>query len=252
MQRFERNPPIDWRAATSGLRSWYASEAGRALHARIASRLEFLLRDRYALHSLQLGGTQCGVDLLAGRALVHRVHVTGDGADGLQAEPWALPLATGSIDLAVLCHALEFNDDPHVLLREVDRVLSLDGHVMVVAFNPWSLYGLRRVLGRRGAPWCGRFYSPGRVADWFELLGWRVERRETLGFAPPTGRASLRRWFTALERLQPWLPAQGGIQILVGQKHSIPFMPAPVARMRVQAPLVGRAVRPTRCVETCG
>lgn len=250
MQRFERNPPIDWRPTIAGLRAWYASDAGRALHARIAARVEFLLRDRYALHSLQLGGTQYGADLLSGRALVHRIHVTGDGADDLQAQPWALPLATSSMDLVLLCHALEFHDDPHTLLREVDRVLSLDGRVIVVAFNPWSLYGLRRVLGRRGAPWSGRFYSPGRMADWFELLGWRIERRETLGFAPPTARARLQRWFAALERLQPWLPAQGGIQVLVGQKNSIPFTPVSAPRLRVEPPLVGRPVRPTRCAET--
>lgn len=250
MQRFERSPPIDWRPAIHGLRQWYASAAGRALHACIAARLEFLLRDRYALHCLQLGGTRCGVDLLAGRALVHRIHVTGDGADGLQAHPWALPLATGAVDLVLLCHALEFSDDPHALLREVDRVLALDGRVVVVAFNPWSLYGLRRLLGRRTAPWCGRFYSPGRISDWFELLGWRMERRETLGYAPPTAHPGLQRRLAVLERLQPLLPAQGGVQILVGQKHSIPFTPVPSARLRVESPLMGRPVRPTRCAET--
>ncbi len=249
MQRFERSPPIDWTPAVGGLRAWYASPQGRALHTRIAARLEFLLRDRYALHSLQLGGTRHGVDLLSGRALIHRIHVTGDGADSLRTRPWALPLASGSVDLALLCHALEFSDDPHALLREVDRVLALDGRVVVVAFNPWSLFGLRRVLRRDAPPWSGCFYSPSRVADWFDLLGWRVQRRETLGFAPPVRSARMRRWCAALERLQPWLPAQGGIQVMVGQKHSIPFTPAPASRLRVKAPVVGGAVRPTRCVE---
>lgn len=249
MQQFEREPPIDWGPAIWGLRQWYATEAGAVLHARVAARVEFLLRNRYARHCLQIGGTQYGVDLLTGRALLHRIHVSGDGADGLRARPCALPLASGSVDLVVLCHALEFHDDPHALLREIDRVLTLDGRIIVIAFNPWSLLGLGRLLGARAAPWCGRFYSPGRLTDWFDLLGWRVQRRETLAFAPPIQWRPARRWLDELERLQRWLPAHGGVQIQMGQKHSIPLTPEPAARIRVKQPALRPVVTPRRSVE---
>lgn len=241
--------PIGWDEAQTALRAWYATGPGADLHGRIAGRIETLLRDRYALHCLQIGGTRFGVDLLAGRALIHRIHITGDGAGSMRAHPAALPLATGSIDFVLLCHALEFSADPHAILREVDRVLALDGVVLCVGFNPWSLLGLRGLWGR-SVPWCGHFYGPGRIGDWFELLGWRVQRRETFGFGPPVHSERLRRRLMVLERLHRWLPVQGGIHVLLGRKHSIPFTPVRVRRLRAERrPVVGGVVRPTRYTE---
>lgn len=235
----------DWFTAQTALRTWYATALGAELHARIASRIEVFLRDIYALHCLQLGGTQQGVDLLDGRALVHRVHVTGDGAEGMRAEPSFLPLATRSTDLVLLCHVLEFSDDPHALLREVDRILALDGHLLVVGFNPWSLFGLRRLLGGAGVPWSGRFYSPRRVEDWCRLLGLRTCRHETLWLRPPLQHAAVRRRTAGVERLQRLLPGAGAIYLTLARKRSVPFTPLPASRERETVP-AGRAVRPTQ------
>jgi hypothetical protein len=41
---------------------------------------------------------------------------------------------------------LEFHDDPHQILREVERVLIPEGEVIITGFNPLSLWGLRRRL----------------------------------------------------------------------------------------------------------
>lgn len=235
----------NWFAAQTALRAWYATELGAELHARVASRIEAFLRDIYALHCVQIGGTQRGVDLLDGRALVHRIHVTGDGADGMRAEPSQLPLATRSVDMVLLCHVLEFSADPHALLREVDRVLTLDGHVLSVGFNPWSLFGLRRWPGGAEVPWTGRFYSPRRVEDWHRLLGLRTCRHETLWLRPPLQHAALRRRMAAVERLQRLLPGAGAVYVMLARKHSVPFTPIPAGRERETVP-AGRAVRPTQ------
>lgn len=235
----------NWFAAQRALRTWYATELGAELHARVASRIEAFLRDLYALHCVQVGGTQQGVDLLDGRALVHRIHVTGDGADGMRAEPSCLPLATRSVDMVLLCHVLEFSADPHALLREVDRVLTLDGHLLVVGFNPWSLFGLRRLLDGSTMPWRGRFYSPRRVEDWCGLLGLRTCRHETLWLRPPLQRTALRRRATGVERLQRVLPGAGAVYLTLARKHSVPVNPIPAGWERETVP-AGRAVRPTQ------
>ena len=57
-----------------------------------------------------------------------------------------------SLDLVVLPHALELARDPHLTLREVERVLVPEGRVVIAGFNPASLWGLRQRAGRlRGA-----------------------------------------------------------------------------------------------------
>lgn len=242
-----RPPPAQWSQAQAGLRAWYETGLGRAVHARVVARLEDLVRDRYALHCLQLGGTRRGVDLLAGPGLVHRIHVTGDRDAGLVAEPTQLPLTTASVDLAILCHALEFTADPHALLREVDRVLALDGHVLVVGFDPWSPLGVYRLFTGRRLPWSGHFYGPGRVTDWFALLGWRVRQRDRIWVVPAPDRERAERAGHGLRRR---LPRPAGVYLLLGCKHSVPFTPVLPRLARAEQPSVGRAVGPTRFTGT--
>ena len=239
-----------WTQAQSALRVWYATGLGGELHARVAARTEALLRDLYALHCLQVGGTQRGVDLLAGRGLVHRIHVTGDGADGMRAAPAQLPLASRSVDLVLLCHALEYCEDPHGLLREADRVLALDGHLLIVGFNPWSLFGARRLFGGRTIAWRGRFYSPTRIEDWFRLLGLRACRCETVWMRPPTQHPGLRRHLAFMERAQRLAPACGGVYFLLARKQSIPLSPIQVGRQRNEPVRVPGTVQPTQYGET--
>jgi SAM-dependent methyltransferase len=219
-----------WDQAQIALREWYASGLGETLHGLIAARASALLRDVYALHCLQLGGTRYGVDLLTGQGLIRRVHVTGDGCEGLRADPAELPLATRSIDLVVLAHALEFHDDPHRLLREVDRVLKLDGQVLVIGFNPWSPFGIRRALAAHWMPWSGHFYGPGRIIDWMALLGLPVRWRESVCLMPPVQRDWLRRRLAPLERLRAIMPGAGGVYLMLARKRSAPVTPIPLGR----------------------
>jgi SAM-dependent methyltransferase len=100
-----------------------------------------------------------------------------------------LPFASQSIDLLVLPHALEFADDPHHVLREVERVLIPEGHVVISGFNPISLWGLRQVVGRSfNAPFlprAGQFLALPRLKDWLKLLGFEVHRGHFGCYRPP-------------------------------------------------------------------
>ena len=66
----------------------------------------------------------------------------------MRAAPDFLPIETNSIDLVLLPHILEFSSNPHQILREVQRVLMPEGHVIVCGFNPRSLWGVRGLFGR--------------------------------------------------------------------------------------------------------
>lgn len=227
MQRAYRG---DWFAAQRAIRDWYGTPLGQQLHAEVMRRIDSLVGDLYALRCLQIGGTQRDADLLSGSGLVCRIHVTGDGRDDLRALPAELPLATDSVDLVLLGHALEFCGDPHGLLREVDRVLTRDGYLLVIGFNPVSLFGLRRLLGRGRVPWSGSFYSGGRVEDWLRVLGLHVRRRESCWLRPPLQGPRGRRLLAGLEWLAPLLRGCGGVQLVLGRKQSIPITPIPLGK----------------------
>ncbi len=98
----------------------------------------------------------------------------GDGVD-LVSPANALALASDSVDAVILPHTLETEADPHEVLREVERVLSGEGHLLVFSFSPSSLWGIRhRLSNGRFPPGINRFVSEHRLRDWLRLLGFEV------------------------------------------------------------------------------
>lgn len=85
----------------------------------------------------------------------------------------AIPLLDNSVDFILLHHTLEFSENPHQVLREVARVLSPGGNLVIVGFNRWSFLGLRRWISQLTgvtAPWAHHPLSTGRLVDWMHLM----------------------------------------------------------------------------------
>jgi SAM-dependent methyltransferase len=100
--------------------------------------------------------------------------------------PDALAIAADSIDAVLLPHTLELADDPHAVLREVDRILRPDGNLVVLGFNPWGWWGLRHAVSRQGfPPGAQRMISDGRLCDWLRLLEFRIHHSCFYYFVPP-------------------------------------------------------------------
>jgi SAM-dependent methyltransferase len=112
----------------------------------------------------------------------------------LVSAPDALAVASDSVDAVFLPHTLETTADPHGLLREVDRVLRPDGHIVVVGFNPWGWWGARHVVAREGfPPGAQRMISEGRLHDWLRLLDFKVHHSAFYYFVPPVLRGAVPR-----------------------------------------------------------
>lgn len=107
------------------------------------------------------------------------------GADAVSA-PDLLGIAPDCVDAVFLPHTLELADDPHAVLREVDRILRPDGNLVVLGFNPWGWWGVRHAISRRGfPPGAQRLISDGRLCDWLRLLEFRVNHAAHYYFVPP-------------------------------------------------------------------
>ncbi len=77
-------------------------------------------------------------------------------------------------------------------LREVERVLRPEGSLIISGFNPFSLWGMHRALGRKqGYPWSGRFIALPRLKDWLALLGFEVVGGRFAAYAPPFHHAQM-------------------------------------------------------------
>jgi SAM-dependent methyltransferase len=225
-------------------REWFASSLGRYLLQEEEQFLAQILPDLFGYHALQIG-QMVPDDLLAGCRIRHRCVVdvarpSVPGLSALQAHPEQLPFAKDSLDLVFIHHALDGASSPHALLREASRVLIPEGHLLIVGFNPWSLWGLWRMFRLPWAelPWLRRPLSPHRLADWLTLLGFEVVGLESACFIPPLTHASIRRRFSWLELLgRRYWSQRGAAYVLLARKHVSCLTPVDMRwRSRYPAP----------------
>lgn len=156
------------------------------------------------------------------------------------ARPDRLPFRSDSIDLLIALHTLQQTEDPRRMVREVERVLSPEGRVILSGLNPWSLAGLwalvsgGKILGQYPLKEC---VSRHMLCDWLLLLGLEIEKSETFAHRPPLQSESMLGRFAFLEKLgdRAW-PVFGAGYIVQAQKHVsnlIPLAPARPWRSRL-------------------
>ena len=195
------------------LESWYGGDRGQYLLRNLRRELSPHLDNAFGYHILQIGPLQ-GEPLFGECRIHHRIQACnrpGPGI-GLVCESGEIPLESDSVDVVLAHHSLEFVDNPHQVLRELHRVLTPQGQLLVMGFNPYSLRGLvTRVRGlSRNSPW--REHSPvssGRLSDWLHLLGFELLESAHLYAVPPVGTGRVRR---ATEFLDEWC-----------EKHRLPL-----------------------------
>ena len=221
------------RTSNDGLRAWASSWPGREVLTAEKSILDVVLPNLFGYYLLQVGALS-RPDTVSASRIRTRIGVLdtrvqrSDEWTVLYASPQALPVATDSVDLIVLQHVLEFEPTPHEALREVERVLVAEGHVILSGFNPFSFLGLWRAYGRRrrGEPWSGRFVGMSRVKDWLALLGFEVSEVHMAFFRPPFSNPTVLRRLRGLESLgsRLWSYA-GGVYVVVARKRVTTLTP---------------------------
>ena len=232
--------------AAHALRRWWSTPAGRALIAAEAMMVAEALEDVFGWECLQIGAWGEGRQLLGAcrtrhRAVLARPSLSPD-AD-IFGRPSQLPVASDAIDAVLMPHTLEFAADPYAIVRETDRVLVGEGHLVVLGFQPWSLWGRRARFSRSGfPPGLRRVLSERRVREWLALLGYEVfAARRYLYRSPWAGGLAegegpdrlLRRGLTFL------LPA--GAYLLKARKQIYTLTPM---RPRVRKAVLGGLVNP--------
>lgn len=230
------------RLSIPGLDAWLSSVQGRYVLDWEQRNLDCAVADIFGFNAVQIGLPQ--YDFLRANRIPLRQKAGSSGAVDALCDPVALPFATQSIDLVILPHVLEFSDDPHQILREVERILIPEGQVIIMGFNPYSLWGVKRHLNRSGEfPWNGSYLSITRLKDWLKLLGFEVDR-STLGcYVPPFEQAHWLRRSQITERMgSRWWNFAGAVYLLPAIKrvHSMRL----ITPNWKKTPVRGKALRP--------
>ncbi len=215
---------------------WFDTASGSYLQQEEQILYDQAVVDLFGFNALQMGNTQ--MDLLRNSRIAHRYKssdFTGISPEtDLQCNDDFLPFADTSLDLLLLPHRLEFSKRPHQTLREAERVIIPEGHLLITGFNPFSLWrvaqGLKNMFSGRCCvktfPWNGRFIGLARLKDWLTLLGFEVVSVKTCCHIPPFEQAVWQRRFNFMHKLgSRWLPFMGGVYFIVAKKRVVGMTP---------------------------
>lgn len=216
------------RSTKDYLTGWYADTAvGKRLYHQIINELDSQLERLFGYHTLFLGvPPSVSVEELAHsqtKLIATPDGATVKGAQSVICSDESLPFDTESIDTVVVFHGLEVCEEPHQALREAHRVLVANGNLIIVGFNPETVFGLGWLINRFVFPakWRGlKLERIPRLMDWLSLLNFQVDKPRHKLIIRPIGNGRLFRW---MARFDDWLVEHqvpmGGAFVLHARKQ---------------------------------
>ena len=224
------------------IESWSQLPHGQCLLQQTQQRVDDVINGCFGYHLLKLGQLSSQLNTTKS-PIIHQINCAPSGEDiGLYADLHLLPVQDASIDLCILAHELDFSSDPHQLLREIDRVLTLDGTLIISGYNPISLFGLRSLL-RSKYTLNARLFLPNRVLDWLQLLGFEIQHKQHFDFLSCALHSKFSNCVESIgERFMPYFCST---YFIVAKKQNIPMTPIK-APFKFSKPIVSRQPIATR------
>lgn len=213
-------------------KNWQQLPAGELIVDELNQALSHWWPKLFGYHMLKVGSLSAELNSDA-CPIKHQVAVASSTEQGVIADIDDLPFLEHSVDVCLLSHALEFTLDPHHVIREANRVLIPNGYMVITGYNPFSAIGLNKLLPyrRKSFPWNERFFSPNRIKDWLDLMGYEILTDERFLYRTLTGHKITnvknsgfiaRNWQKFASN---YLTSLGSIYLIVAKKRRLPLTP---------------------------
>ncbi|HSW69821.1 MAG TPA: methyltransferase domain-containing protein [Gammaproteobacteria bacterium] len=214
---------------------WLSQALGRHV---LEAEKNFLIKSLaayYGKHAVLVGVPEQN-ELLKASVTAHQVMLTPltdktRNIKTIEGDFDELPLASGSVDLVMLPHSLEYTDNPRQLLAEACRIVKPEGHIIIAGFNPLSFWGLKKTLTRnKKSPWNNNFIQSATVKKWLNLADFELVKHDFIWHKPPScGPSLFLKLFDGIGRV--FLRPTGGIYILIAKAKITSLTPI---RLRLQ------------------
>lgn len=224
------------------IENWQQLPNGEMLLKQTQQQMDKYLPRCFGYHLLKLGHLSSLLET-SYSPIRHQISCAASGENiGLLADLHQLPLQDSSVDVCILAHELNFSSDPHQLLREIDRVLTLDGTLILSGYNPISLFGLRSILKPKHLK-TERLFLPNRVLDWLSLLGFEVKQKQHFNFLSGERNSFLAAYVESIG--QRYTPYFCSVYFIVAKKQCTPMTPIK-SPFKFKNPIINRQPLVTR------
>jgi SAM-dependent methyltransferase len=205
----------------------YHSALGSIILEEEKSVLNEYIEKIFGYHVLQLGGYE-GWDFIKNSPIKHRIYFNFENDSNfdnsiIEGDFAELPFLENSIDLVLIPHSFAFIDKQQEVLSEIHRVLLGEGQLIIIGFNPFSLFGIANKfklinVAERHA----KLVSIRRLVNWLHNFGFELVVSKTFFFRPPIKNAAILKKMVFMEIAgQMLLPKLGAIYILIAKKKVI-------------------------------
>ena len=219
------------------LSRWYAKPLGQAILKQEKDLVDYSISNLFGYFLVQLD-SPCHVNLMDSSRIQHKVLVAAESNQMMidldphyhfvQADLDYLPIGNEKADVVLLPHTLERVEDPYYLLRQVDRILVAEGHVVITGFNPYGCLMMRQRHIKKAPAFTEiKLERLSRVKEWLEVLGYDIELQQYSTVTCFAQRENSATWMKGLEWLERQL-AKIGLQF--GNVYCL------VAKKRVDSP----------------
>lgn len=212
---------------------WHKYPPGKALLKEEMVKLSKVLPKMCGYYAVQIGGQTDNFDSLSQSPIHNHIIVNPDIPHKhnnhslvVKCELEELPFLEESIDLFVLIHALEFAKKPELVLKEIYRSLLPGGYLIILGFNPYSLWGVVKFWKNlRKNIWGKNWIRLKLLRSWLIEIGFEIDSCETFYFRPPCANANTKK-IMFLETLGNFFwPHCGASYMVIAQKTSLLLTP---------------------------
>jgi len=220
------------------LNEWLTStEIGHSIVELEKNWLEQITATWFGRFSLQLGDVGTQIFKTNSRINKHAVITFSQQKQSdICAQFDALPFANESIDGIVVSHILEQSAQPFEILKELERVLSADKSVVILAINPYSFYGLWQLTGAWQTT--ATLHSSKTLQKMLLNLGFEITEQYHGMCRPPLQNVS--RW-QRLRWLENYCYRWGGVYALVAKKNRLAMPTHLISKIKYKNQWVGIA-----------
>ncbi len=209
------------------LTSWYETPQGSCLKYELMNAFQNIWRDYRGKTAIQVEGP-CPLLWFKNATFNHYFHFTQHAIpqtpNSIQVALKALPLLEGSVDLLLFPHTFEYCNEIESLLAEAAGVLTGEGRLIIMGFNPYGLWGLHKLMQpKKGVvPWDASFQSPYYLKKILKANHLVVEQDLRFFYRPPFQDPFFLKKWRFIEHVGAlcW-PTFSGIYFLIAKKEKI-------------------------------